>query len=329
MGITAKDLAKICGVSRTTIHRALTDTGRINEQTRTLILKTAEEYGYRPDLLARGLVKGKTMYIGVVLMDVNNRYFSQMLSAISVQARKKGYFINIALHEKNKEIEKEQLRRLADYRMDGIILSSINQGEEYKAFLEELEVPIVTIDNKIADGIPFVGIDEKAAAKEATISIMKKGYEKIVFVCPPLADQQEENVYVHEQRVEGFREAMASEPQKESALVGSADFLRECLEQLEGSKHKTAFFCSGDMFALDLMKFLRKKGMEAQKDYGIMGFDNIDTLEYVSPRLSTIYNGVEEVANTAVNMLFDLLDETGRMQECCILDYEFVEGKTL
>mgnify|MGYP003529424079 CR=1 FL=1 len=97
MGITTKDLAKICGVSRTTVHRALSDTGRINPQTKDLILQTAKEYDYRPDLLARGLVKGQTYNIGVVVLDVNNRYFAQMLSAIEAEARKQGYFVNITL----------------------------------------------------------------------------------------------------------------------------------------------------------------------------------------------------------------------------------------
>ena len=81
MGITTKELAKICGVSRTTVHRALSDTGRINQETKEMILKAAKDYDYRPDLLARGLVKGQTFYIGVVVLDVNNRYFAQMLSA--------------------------------------------------------------------------------------------------------------------------------------------------------------------------------------------------------------------------------------------------------
>ena len=134
MSITTKDLARMCGVSRTTVHRALSDTGRINPQTRELILKTAKENDYRPDLLARGLVKGQTFYIGVVVLDVNNRYFSQLLSAIETEARKQGYFINITLHEKNKIMEREQLTRLVDYHMDGIILSSVNKGVEYRDF---------------------------------------------------------------------------------------------------------------------------------------------------------------------------------------------------
>lgn len=327
MGITTKDLARICGVSRTTVHRALSDTGRINPQTKDIILKTAKAYDYRPDLLARGLVKGQTFYIGVVVLDVNNRYFSQMLSAIEVEASKRGYFINITLHEKDKEMEKEQLNRLADYHVDGIILSSINKGYEYKKFLEGLDVPIVSIDNKIADGIPFVGIDERMATKEATLQILKKGYEKVVFVCPPLEDKELENIYVHEERTIGFEEAMKEYPDRKKVVIGKFNFFENCYKELEDN-NKTAFFCTGDMFALDLMKFLTSKGKTPPNDFGIMGFDNIDILQYVSPRLSTIYNSVEEVAKTAVNLLFDLINETDTEIER-ILGYVPIEGETL
>ena len=98
MGITTKDLAQLCGVSRTTVHRALYGGGRIHPDTKEMILRVAREHDYRPDLLARGLVKGRTYYIGVVVMDVKNRYFSAMLSAISREATSRGYNINIALH---------------------------------------------------------------------------------------------------------------------------------------------------------------------------------------------------------------------------------------
>ena len=79
MAITTKDLAQLCGVSRTTIHRALNGTGRIKPETKEMILQVAKEHGYRPDLLATGLAKGQTYNIGVVVLDVKNRYFAQML----------------------------------------------------------------------------------------------------------------------------------------------------------------------------------------------------------------------------------------------------------
>mgnify|MGYP001637887677 CR=1 FL=1 len=132
MAITTKDLAQLCGVSRTTIHRALNGTGRIKPETKEMILQVAKEHGYRPDLLATGLAKGQTYNIGVVVLDVKNRYFAQMLSMISTEAYARGYGVNITLHGGDAGTEREQLTRLADYRVDGIILSSVNEGEAYR-----------------------------------------------------------------------------------------------------------------------------------------------------------------------------------------------------
>lgn len=334
MAITTKELAQMCGVSRMTVHRALTDTGRINPQTKELILAKAKEYCYRPDLLARGLAKGQTFYIGVVVLDVNNRYFSQLLSAIEMEARKQGYFVNITLHEQNKEMEREQLERLADYHVDGIILSSVNQGEEYKKFLQSLDTPIVTIGNKIADGISFVGIQEKKAAKKAAQVILNKGYEKIIFVCPPLDRRGIDNTYVHQERTDGFLEAVA-EWQKErteieAVVIGeSREYLAKAYAELCSTKKRSAFFCSGDMFALEIMKYMNGKEKVAGKDYGIMGFDGIDTLDYVVPRLNTIYNPVEPVAKEAVKLLFKLINGETDGSETVMLDCEMVDGETI
>lgn len=328
MGITTKEIAKLCGVSRTTVHRALNNTGRINEETKRLILETAKAHGYRPDLLATGLAKGKTYYIGVVVMDVNNRYFSQMLNALEIEAREKGYFVNITLHQNNKDMEREQLCKLADYHVDGIILSSVNKGQEYKDFIEGLNIPVVTIDNKIADGIPFVTVDGRKAVAEACRELAKAGYEKLVFVCPPLADREMENVYVHEERAIGFNQAMENLPGLEKVILGGWDYLERAWEELCRSGKKTAFLCAGDMFALDLMRAFKKQGKRAGQDYGVMGYDNIDFLDYVSPRLTTIDNHVEVVARTALELLLDLMDK----KECTIeriIETETIQGETI
>lgn len=345
MAITTKELAQMCGVSRMTVHRALTDTGRINPQTKEMILSKAKEFGYRPDLLARGLVKGQTFYIGVVVLDVNNRYFSQLLSAIGMEAHKRGYFVNITLHEENKEMEKEQLERLVDYHVDGIILSSVNQGDEYRDFLQSLNTPIVTVGNKIGDGLPYVGIQEKEVAKGATEAILQKGYGKIVFVSPTL-ERKGQNIYVHRQRLEGFKEAVAKWEEAgnsaaagccgekvakvESAVIGKEkEYAVRAYEELLSTEKKTAFFCAGDNFALEIMKYMGSRGKRAGKDYGIMGFDGIDVLDYVTPRLNTIYNPVEAVAKEAVKLLFKLINGEAGGDETVILDCEMIEGETL
>ena len=329
MAITTNDLAKLCGVSRTTVVRALNNTGRINDATKQMILKTAKENGYKPDLLARSLAKGKTYTIGMVVLDSKNRYFAQMISGVSAEAEKLGYGVNINLHNNNPQKEMDKLKRMAAYKMDGIILSSINEGEEYRKFLEELGVPIVSVDNMIAEGIPFVDISQRKAMRAATEKVLEAGYTNLVFVCPPIEGNRDENTYVHKKRLEGFQQAVEKHNGKvETTLLLDWDFAKT-IETMEITD-KTAFVCTSDELALDIMMQLRSRGLKAGRDYGLHGFDDIDTLQYISPRLNSVNNNVEMVAKEAIQLLFQLIEEkeTDKSKRI-IVPYELVDGDTL
>lgn len=329
MGVTTKDIAQICNVSRTTVNRALSGTGRISEETKELILKTARELDYHPDILATSLKNGKTQNIGVLVFDIRNQYFAQMVNAIEQEAKKRSYFLSINLHEKNKDTEREILKKLVDYRVEGIILSPVSKGKKYAKFLESLEKPVVIIGNNVDANIPFVGIDEKAAAKEAVEHIHSKGYKNIYFVCPPLSDAKTENVFSHEQREKGFSEAVKSIKGLKSDIISGWDYLDKVKEIMDGRKgQKIAFFCSGDVYALEIMKALRVEQLRAGEDYGIMGFDNIDVLDYVIPRLTTIDNSVEALAVKAVDVLFGMI-EGKRVESSTVVPYKIIEGDTL
>lgn len=328
MGVTTNDIARICQVSRTTVIRALNDQGRISEKTKARILQTAKDLGYRPDLLARGLVKGRTMYIGVVVFDVKNQYFAQMLSAIESRAQEEGYCVNITLHDKDEQKEMELIRRLTDYRVDGLLLSPVNEGEEFAGFLKSLGIPLVIIGNKVADGLPFVGIREREAAREAVGRIRKAGYKRIFFVCPPLGGTNEGNIYSHKERLAGFQDMLLENPDLKGELLDTYAYVEKAVKIVKESQEKPAFFCSGDVYALELMKELKREGLKAPRDYGIMGFDDIEFLDYITPRLSTIYNSVEEVSKKAVELLVrQMRGET--VPEDSYEDYRIREGETL
>ena len=107
MGVTIKDIASICGVSTGTVDRALNNRSGNNVKTKMKIMQIAEELNYRPHHTARSLAKGKTMTIGVVLFDLYNRSFAQMLNAIEFKAMELGYFVDIVLTDKDPKKEKE------------------------------------------------------------------------------------------------------------------------------------------------------------------------------------------------------------------------------
>lgn len=328
MAVTTKDIAKACGVSRGTVDRALNNKGRISPETKAKILKVAEEMGYRPDLLARSLVKGRTMSLGIVVFDILNRYFAQLVNAIEIEAKKKGYFVNVTLQEKDPDMEIQLINSLVDRRTDGIILCPVNKGSNFTKLIKNLPVPVVVIGNLISRSIPFIGIDERKAASDATDFIIFKNYERIVFVCPSLADIKKENIYSHEQRLKGFLDAVQKNSNIEHIVIDYWDYFIDIHHMLEKDSKRTALFCSSDTFALDIMKYLRSIGKKVPQDCGVMGFDCIDTLGYVTPTLATVFNPVEKIGIKAVENIIRLIEDEP-IESFLLLEHKIIDGESI
>lgn len=328
MGVTINDVAKACGVSRGTVDRAFNNKPRINIETKEKILETAKKMGYRPDLLARSMVKGRTMSIGVVVFDLKNRIFAQLVNSIESQARKCNYFIDIMLQEEDPGLEIQLINTLVARRVDGIILCPVNKGISFNKFINDLPVPVLVIGNMLSQSIPFVGIDEYEAAQEATETIISKKYERVYFVCPPLENNKKENLYSHEQRLKGFRATIEKYGNIESDVIDNWQYV-SCIETLVKDKSKkTALFCSGDIYALNILRHLRNLGVKVPRDIGIMGFDGIDMLEYISPALSTVYYPVEKIGTRSVDTLIKLIDGINT-EKHSIMEHEIIIGESL
>lgn len=331
MAITVNEIAEKCGVSRTTVLRALNGRGSVHKETKEKILSVAKEYNYRPNLLARSLNHGRTMSLGVVTINVENMYFVQSLNIINKEADKKGYFTNIVVCDDNLDWEKKLIQGLADRQMEGILISPINKGKDFEDFLLSLHIPIVCIGNRVSDSITTVQVNEMEAAMEAVELIVSKGYQRIVFVCPPLEVAKEQNIYSHEQRLLGFQ----LEEKKHSGLIweviGDSNYLPKINHILhDGSGLKTAFLCSGDSYALDVMRWGSQHGMSIPRDFGLMGFDNINVLDFILPKLTTVSTNLEGVAATAVTELLQQIDSSDEYSPKSIyLKYKILDRDTL
>lgn len=330
MAITVNQIAEKCGVSRTTVLRALNGKGSVGKETKKQIMEIAKQYNYRPNLLARSLNHGRTMSLGVVTINVENMYFVQSLNIINKEADRKGYFTNIVVCDENLEWERNLIQGLADRQMEGILISPLNKGEDFEKFLLSLNIPVICIGNHVSDAITTVQVHEMSAAEEAVDLIASKGYDNIVFVCPPLDNLKDLNIYVHEQRLAGFKAGIKKYPKLKSKIIGKTDYLPEIQKVIETKKDcRTAFLCSGDSYALNVMRWGEDRGMSCPKDFGLMGFDNIDMLKYITPKLSTVSTNLEGVAVTAVSELLQQIENEQYSPKAIYLNYQILDRETL
>lgn len=331
MAITTKDIARICNVSRGTVDRALNNRGGISEKTRERIQKVAKQHNYTPHLIGAALSKGRTMSIGVLVFDLQNRYFAQVCNSINRVAREHGFSTLIAVSEKDIELEAQAIKSFAARGVDGMILLPITRGDAFVETLNGLNIPIVTIGNPLA---PFhhVSIDESLAAYQSTRYIHERGYGKIYFISPPLRKRGRYegrfNIATQELRAEGFLKYADETPSLKHALITSKEYMDEAAEIVRTSEGKSAFFCSSDVYALELMCHFKRVGIRIPEDAGLMGFDNLDILKYIQPRITTVSTSVEAQGKRAMDTLAHLISGQS-VPLTQYLEYQICDGETI
>ena len=328
MKITTKELAELCGVSIGTVDRALHDRGGIKAETKEKILKLAKELGYRPHRLAQSLKQGKSMTIGLVVFDLENQFFSQLVTTIEANAILQEYFVYLTITDGKPEDEMGYLDHLSSLNVDGIIIFPVNRGREFTQYLKSLNTPIVTIGNRVASAFPFIGIKDRLAIADAVGDIASKGYRRIIYVSPPLSYRGKGNIYSVEERLAGYREGIKVHPSLGRTVIIKDKKYLQTLGDMDLRQEKTAILCSSDIYALEILNFLREKSLRVPEDVGVMGFDNISVLKYVRPSLATIAYPIQEMGKKAVDCLLGQINS-----ETCLgsdlLDYKIVQGASL
>jgi len=329
MAITIKEISELCGVSPGTVDRALNNRPGISSKTKAKILQIAKELNYQPDHRARSLARGRTMTLGVILFDLRNRSFSQMMNGIEKRSRELGYFVDLALTEKQPDTEKKLIDRLVQRKVDGLILFTVNKGPEFESYLQSLNLPIVTICNWVSNRWTYIGIDDRQAMKDAAMHAIGKGYERLIYICPPLSLRDKTNIYTQEERLQGLLAGCEELNLPYEPIIIQEKKYLDALKRIDlANGPRTAVICSTDYYALEVMKALQQQNMRIPEDIGLMGFDNIDVLKYVTPTLATVEYAVGEIGERAVDCLVEEL-ENGTRADAPLLKYEIIPGQSL
>lgn len=288
-GISTIKIAEICGVSQGTVDRALNNRKGIKEETKNKILKVAQEYGYRPNIHARCIANGKSQLIGVVVFDLKNQFFTDILTNIERICTSRGYSTVVMFTDKDSKTEIECIKNLYHISVDGIILCPANSGEEYENYLKSLKIPIVTFGNKL-DFFPYVGVDNGLAMKDVIEHVIKPGYKKLVYVKPKL---NEKNTFAQSERFSRF-----SQMCEESGVNYTVTDLFSAEDEMKNSS-SCAVICPTDIYAIKLLSTAQKYKA------GIIGFDNIPLIDELELKLDSVKYDLVLTAQMAAEYIID------------------------
>ncbi|CCN36090.1 HTH-type transcriptional repressor cytR [Vibrio nigripulchritudo SO65] len=307
---TVKDVARVAGCSTATVSRALTNPDMVSEKTRKKVLHAVDVTGYSLNVAARSLRRSITNTIVVVVPDISNPYFSQVISGIEGIAHKAGK--KVLLGDAGHEPERVQsyFDLLPTNQADGIILLT---AEVSKRLLHGKThgsgFPLVMACEYFQGmQLPTVSIDNQQAAEKAMTYLLSLGHKKFGVIQGPMSNP------ICIDRHQGYlscleQAAIPSNPKwvlEGDFSFGSGYSLGRTL--LTGADKPTAIFCHNDEMAIGVMKVARELGIRVPEDLSVMGFDDIPFAEYCEPGLTTIHQPRAEIGEAAMKLLMDLIE---------------------
>ncbi len=307
---TIRDVARLSGVSISTVSVALNTPGSASPATRERVVRAAAELGYQPNATARSLNLRRAGSIGLMVPDLSNAYFVNIIAGVEREARDRGYLLVVGATDWQTAAEEQYSSLLRTQRLDGVIVSS-GSGLPPASLLELVSVePVVFVDERVAgfDG-HFVGVDNRRAARVAAAYLFGLGHRRIGIIGGPLG------LWTADQRLAGYREAAVAaglDPDSIPLVHGDyqiASGSRAAAQLLaDDDARPTALLVANDMMAVGAIAHCRDAGLDVPGDLGIVGFDDIPTASLMTPPLTTVRQPGRELGIAAARMLLDLVD---------------------
>lgn len=325
--VTIMDVAKHAGVSYSTVSRVANGYQFIKPATREKVQQAMDELGYVANLKARSLAGGRSNMIGLLVFDLENSYFTEVVRGIDAEVSALNYDMMISTTHQRREREKTYIGQLTSGIVDGLIIMLPQEIESWLEPLRKRNIPYVLIDHESGLGQGhIIRTANRRGAIEATNHLLDLGHERIGLIMGT------QSVQSGRERVEGFHHALAEKGMTaDEDLILRGDFSEksgfECglkLLSLRSSQGPTAIFALNDAMALGVYRAAEQLGFSIPNDLSVIGFDDIPEAKYVRPQLTTVRQPQREIGQTATRLLVELIENPSRELKTVTLDTEFV-----
>ncbi len=311
MPVTIKDIAKIAGVSHTTVSRALHDSPVIAPNTINRIKKIANEQGYLPSAVARGLKTRQSRALGVIVSSIADPFWGEVLQGIDDTLHSAGYSLIVAASRRDKQREKEIVRAMGERRVDGVILCSPPFSAEHGRSLQEYGLPIVVVNNQSAEDFHYsIYNDNEYGLRQIVRHLVDLGHRRIAY----LGNCQGGRTTM--ERETGFRAEMhAAGLSVQNAYIGMGpDSTPEggfigAQKLIALPERPTSIICYNDHMAIGVYSALYHAGLRVPQDISVVGFDNIFISAYLAPPLTTFRQPMYHLGTEAVKLLLIMLEK--------------------
>ncbi len=329
LNATIKDIAKVAGVSKSTVSRVLTNSGRFSEESKKKVLEAAEKLKYTKNALARAMKTKETKNLGLIVYQkhkpiLSHPFYAPVIEAIVENSMKLGYSIIIATDQ---DIKGSSAELLLEKRVDGIIFASFIDPSIIIKYKNQ-RMPLVLVNNSVDfPGVSYVKFNNFMGAYEAVTHLISKKHTDIGFISGPLTHRS------YKERYYGYLSALKDNGIKveKKVRVGNSTLSegnRLMTQLLNSPQAPTAVFASNDMMAIGAIKAIKSNKLAIPEDIAIIGFDNIEHGKLIDPSLSTIDADKEEMGKKAVELLIKEINKDQGFQRENILPTKLIVRET-
>lgn len=311
MKVTIKDIAHKLDLNFSSVSRALNNKPGVSEETRRLVIETARKMGYRPNVIARGLVKNETKTLGILMPDIVNPLFGEITTAIIETANEQDYDVFLCISNWSKLKETDNINAIQQKQVDGIIIKSVS--DDNTKLLEQTNIPVIGYETWSKNhNFSSVSTDNERGGYIAARHLIDCGYDKTAILHGPL------NSTAGLHRRNGFLRAYdeCSKAFDDSLLyIGEynikSGYQMACRLFKEHS-HVDSIFAGNDVIALGVLQCLEERGIKAGREFGLIGFDNISFSHLPQIQLTTIKQPKYSIGKIMTKMVLDEIKSRGK-----------------